>query len=1193
MSKFFRSIHPSMQACIGCLGLISGLSVFVPVAHAQLPVLVPAGAREVLYGGGGTATDNYPGYYGTGSNGANGFFQGTVVRDAAGDIFFLDNDGSSKANVAQIIELPVMGPVQVVVPAGDSAFNCPGTPPTLNTGGFELAADPAGNLYLGHGYGCNIITKISRITTAGSSYGTYCTTANTTCTAVEASVFTALLNNTDGYYYQPYDLAVDALGNAYVASSKGLLMAGPSAPGGFTVLAASTAIYGVSVDGSGNVFYADTNTSTVGAYEIPYTQISNSSPVATKIGYYGTGTCGGCTSIVSPASIFLDGLGNVYVAGTGGTPNLYMIPNSASGYFTTYTAPVTISSHYASGTKGAIDNEGNYYFYNGTSIERYSGGSISIASSSNFFPGIFTASPSFPATITYQNNSSTNPSIAFLATQTVTFNATTPYQILNAGSLNGGAAATSYTTTSTNTCTGTITAGSSCYLNFNYASTSPGAARGALVLYGAVGTTAGSKVLAVVSLETLGSGAAVAADPGVQTVVGKGYQAPAGVAVDGSGSVYVADPDSNAVYKYAAGSTAAGTAVGTGLSVPSGVAVDSAGDVYIADTGNDRIVMVPNELTGLNSADQTVVTTTGFALSSPRGVALDALGNLYIADTGNARVLVVPTPVSGSVYGGVPFALSFSANGNPSGYSFTSPYGVAVDVFQNIYVADAGANAVWLFPSGSGFTGSTTVNAGPGAVVKLTNSAGTTAFNAPTGVAVDAAGSVYVADSGNAKIVRLPATVATYSTKPPTAATVGVDMFASTSAMGSLSKPFGIATDQTADLYFTDQNAPRVAFVQRSVANGGSGVTALAFNSQATGSTSAAQTATISNTGLVTGLSLTALPALTSSSTPFAETATTCSTSTAIAVGSSCTFSLTYSPTVAGTSTPAAFSFTDNALNGSAVTQGYQLTGTGVGAVSTLTLSGPTAITYGDTATFTVTAKDSGGNVINLPSGTAYTLNGATCSSPCTLNASGSFFLPNLTVSSSGYTLTVTVNSVNSSPVTVTVSKAPLYITAPNVSRLFDVANPTFATPIYSGFANGDSASTVVSTAATSTTTATRISPVGSYLIMPSGGSLTTFGGNNYTAVYVSGNLVVTGSVPQTIFFAPLPNYKSGVTTYTLTGTSTSGLPLLYAVTSGAATISGNTLTVTAAGAVTITATQLGNNTYAAATSVARSFTAQ
>ncbi len=1192
MSKLFRPlVRPFLQAGMVCaLALIAGLAV--RAAHAQLPALVPAGAREVLYGGGNTSTDNYPPYLGTASNGANGFFQGTVVRDAAGDIFFLDNDGSGNAASVQVIEIPVTGPVQVVVPAGDSAFYCPGTTtPSLNTGGFELGADPAGNLYIGHGYGCTIITKVSRITTAGSSYGTYCTSTNTTCTAVEASVFTALLNSSTGYYYQAFDIAVDALGNAYVASSDGLLMAGPSAPGGFTILATSTGIYGVAVDSSGDVFYADKTNAAV--YEIPYTQVSNTTPTATKIGYYGTGTCPGCTSIPSPpTSVFLDVSGNVYVTSTASTPNMVVIPNTSSGYgLTTYIMPPTISYHYASGTKGAVDNEGNFYFYNGTSIERYSGGSISIASSSNFFPGIFAASTSFPATITYQNNSSTNPSIAFLATQTVTFNATTPYQILNSGSLNGGAAATSYTATTTNTCTGTLSAGSTCYLNFNYAATSPGAVRGALVLYGAVGTTAGSKVLAVVSLETLASGAVVTVDPGVQTTVGKGYQAPSGVAVDGAGNVYVADPDSNAVYKYAAGSTAAGTAVGTGLSAPSGVAVDSAGDVYIADSGNDRVVVVPNELTGLNSADQTVVTTTGYELSSPRGLALDAIGNLYIADTGNARVLVVPTPLSGSVQAGVPFLLSFSANGNPNSYSFTSPFAVAVDEFQNIYVADKGANAVWLFPSGSGFTGSTTANAGVGAVVKLTNSAGTKAFSGPEGVAVDAAGSVYVADTGNAKIVRLPATAASYSTKPPTASTVGVDMF--TSSSGGLSSPFGLAVDQTGDLYLTDQTAPKVAFVQRSVANGGSGVTALAFGSQAVGTTSSTQTATLSNAGLVTALSVSALPALTSSSTPFAETATTCSTSASVTVGSSCSFSLTYDPTTAGTSTPAAFSFTDNALGGTAVTQGYQLTGDGVGSIASLTLSGPTAITYGDTATYTVTAKDSSGNVINLPSGTAYTLNGATCSSPCTLNAGGTFFLPNLTASTTGYALTVTINAIASSSVTVTVGKAPLYITAANVSRLFDVANPAFATPTYSGYANGDSASTVVSTTASSSTTATRLSPVGSYLIVPSGGTLTSFGSANYSPVYVDGDLVVTGSVPQTIFFPALPGYTHGSTTYTLTGVSTSGLPLTYAVTSGSATISGSTLTVTATGAVTITASQLGNNTYAAATSVARSFTAQ
>jgi hypothetical protein len=111
----------------------------------------------------------------------------------------------------------------------------------------------------------------------------------------------------------------------------------------------------------------------------------------------------------------------------------------------------------------------------------------------------------------------------------------------------------------------------------------------------------------------------------------------------------------------------------------------------------------------------------------------------------------------------------------------------------------------------------------------------------------------------------------------------------------------------------------------------------------------------------------------------------------------------------------------------------------------------------------------------------------------------------------------------------------------------------------------------------------------GSYSISLTGGTLNAA---NYSISLVGGTLVVTGSAPQTIFFPPLPNFTHG-TSVTLTGVSTSGVPLTYAVTAGSATVSGSLLTITAAGTVTVLASQAGNGNYAAATPVTRSFTAQ
>ena len=111
---------------------------------------------------------------------------------------------------------------------------------------------------------------------------------------------------------------------------------------------------------------------------------------------------------------------------------------------------------------------------------------------------------------------------------------------------------------------------------------------------------------------------------------------------------------------------------GTGLSGPAGVAVDSSGDVYIADTGNDRVLR--ETPSGGGFFTQSVVVT---GLSGPTGLAVDDIGNLYISDTGNHRVL--KETVSGSSY-----TQSIVLN---SGLG--SPQGLALDALGNIYIADA------------------------------------------------------------------------------------------------------------------------------------------------------------------------------------------------------------------------------------------------------------------------------------------------------------------------------------------------------------------------------------------------------------------------------------------------------------------------------------------------------------------------
>jgi hypothetical protein len=101
-----------------------------------------------------------------------------------------------------------------------------------------------------------------------------------------------------------------------------------------------------------------------------------------------------------------------------------------------------------------------------------------------------------------------------------------------------------------------------------------------------------------------------------------------------------------------------------------------------------------------------------------------------------------------------------------------------------------------------------------------------------------------------------------------------------------------------------------------------------------------------------------------------------------------------------------------------------------------------------------------------------------------------------------------------------------------------------------------------------------------------------TLAASNYIFNLMDGQLTVTGGAAQVIFFPPLPNLMNGASTLLL-GVASSGLAVTFAVTSGPASINGNTLTIAGTGQITVTASQAGDNNFGKATSVARTFTAQ
>jgi streptogramin lyase len=195
-----------------------------------------------------------------------------------------------------------------------------------------------------------------------------------------------------------------------------------------------------------------------------------------------------------------------------------------------------------------------------------------------------------------------------------------------------------------------------------------------------------------------------------------GFSGPAGIAVDSSGNVFVADYNANTVTEATAASgytTLIPLGVANGhFASPYGIAVDANGNVFVADYGNSQVKEIV-------APAYTAVNILGGTYLHPTGVAVDSNDNVYVADYGDGQVKLVPAPAY--------------ASASPIGSGFTSPFGVAVDAGMNVFVADFGANKVDEITAPA-YTVVTPLGGG---------------FSQPVGVAVDANENVFVGDYGN------------------------------------------------------------------------------------------------------------------------------------------------------------------------------------------------------------------------------------------------------------------------------------------------------------------------------------------------------------------------------------------------------------------------------------------------------------
>jgi hypothetical protein len=180
---------------------------------------------------------------------------------------------------------------------------------------------------------------------------------------------------------------------------------------------------------------------------------------------------------------------------------------------------------------------------------------------------------------------------------------------------------------------------------------------------------------------------------------------------------------------------------------------------------------------------------------------------------------------------------------------------------------------------------------------------------------------------------------------------------------------------------------------------------------------------------------------------------------------------------------------------------------------------------------------------------------------------------------------TVSYKTPAAATVSITVSKAPLTITASSPTVSYGEGVPTI-TPSYSSFMNGDSSASLA-TAPSCTTTYTSASAVGSSPATSCSGAASS----NYSISYSPGSVSVTQATQTLTFAQPATPLVYGAAAIPLTATSTSGLPVSFSGTAGVCNVSGNNLSIVGAGTCSVSASQSGNASYSAASTVSRVIT--
>jgi len=319
-----------------------------------------------------------------------------------------------------------------------------------------------------------------------------------------------------------------------------------------------------------------------------------------------------------------------------------------------------------------------------------------------------------------------------------------------------------------------------------------------------------------------GNGATTVLTDGALASSGR-FNSPDGIVVDAAGNIYLSDYDGNKVWKIGtdgivttfagtgtAGSLGDGGPAGSAqLNLPEGLGIDVAGNIYVAEIGGNRIRKITPGGTISTIAGTGVQGYSGDSgpaisakLSGPAGVAVDAAGNFYIADQGNHVVRKITTDGIIHTIAGTG-ANGFSGDGGPATSAMLNdPEDVVIDGQNNLYITFITTNRVRKVAA----DGTITTIAGTG--VLGYNGDGVPAvgaeFGNPTGLALDAAGNIYIADENNRRLreITLSGTILTVAGNGTFYSGAG-----RTATSAALFSPQSVSVDHSGNIYFPDKNA--------------------------------------------------------------------------------------------------------------------------------------------------------------------------------------------------------------------------------------------------------------------------------------------------------------------------------------------------------------------------------------------------